>query len=106
MRSRTLFTIAAITMMVCSNSGTAQTATQQKTIQKFFDEFTADWVRSNPNQAISTRYFTGAEQDRLEQQLTPETLEWRRGRVRLARRGLADLGKFDRSRMTPIEQIS
>lgn len=38
-------------------------------IDAFFDTFTADWVRMNPNQAIATRYFTGAEQDALETQI-------------------------------------
>src|SRR2546426_10628155 len=79
---------------------------QQRTISSFFDEFPADWIRNNPNQAVSTRYFTGAEQDRLEQQLTPETLEYRRNRIQLARRGLAELRKFDRARMTPDERVS
>jgi uncharacterized protein (DUF885 family) len=69
-------------------------------IDAFFDTFTADWVRMNPNQAIATRYFTGAEQDALETQITPLTREWRSRRVELARRGLMELAAFDREQLT------
>jgi len=75
-------------------------------IENFFQDFTAQWIHSNPNQAVSTRYFTGAEQNQLEQQLTPETLEHRRARIQLAKQGLAGLKKFDRSAMTPTERVS
>jgi hypothetical protein len=34
----------------------------QRTIDDFFNDFTAPWIRANPNQAVSTRYFTGEEQ--------------------------------------------
>src|SRR5262245_34164644 len=81
-------------------------APQQRSIDDFFNDFTARWVRRNPNQAIAARYFTGAEQDRLEQQLTPETLDYRKGRIQLAKEGLAELRKLDRSKMTPAQLIS
>jgi uncharacterized protein (DUF885 family) len=63
-------------------------------------------MRGNPNQAAATRYFSGAEQTSFERQLTPETRAWRQGRVRLARKGMAALAKFDRSKMTHDERIS
>ena len=46
----------------------------QEGIDAFFERFTAEWIRGNPNLATSTRYFSGDEQDRFERQLTPETL--------------------------------
>lgn len=75
-------------------------------IDNLFRDFTADWVRHDPNLATSTRYFTGDEQDRLERQLTPRTLEWRRDRIRRARQGLAEIRRFDRSRMTDRQRVS
>ena len=39
---------------------------QSATIDDFFRDFTADWIRHDPNLATRARYFTGAEQDRLE----------------------------------------
>src|SRR5207249_4804529 len=68
----------------------------QRPIDDYFNDFTSGWVRSSPNQAIATRYFTGAEQDRLEQQLSPETVEYRRTRIQLAKHGLEGLRHFDR----------
>jgi uncharacterized protein (DUF885 family) len=79
---------------------------QGRTISAFFDEFSAEWMRRRPGQATATRYFTGAEQDRLDRQLTPETAEWRRDAVEQARRGLKELATFDRSRMTDAERVS
>ncbi len=46
----------------------------------FFNDFTARWVRNNPNLAVSSRY-TGDERDRLEQQLAPETMEYKKSRI-------------------------
>ena len=63
-------------------------------------------MRRRPSQSTASRYFTGAEQDRLDRQLTPETPEWRRETVEQARRGLKELARFDRSRMTDAERVS
>ena len=79
---------------------------QDRALEDFFRDFTADWVRGNPNLATATRYFSGPEQDQLERQLTPETAAWRHGRVELARRGLAELRKFDRARMSETQRVS
>jgi len=75
-------------------------------IDDFFGDFTAEWMRRNPNLATARRYFTGEEQNRLERQLTPETLAWRRNRIRFARQGLAALAKFDRAGMTKTQGVS
>jgi uncharacterized protein (DUF885 family) len=79
---------------------------QSANIDDFFRDFTADWVRRDPNLATQSRYFTGPEQDRLERQLTPVTREFRLARIRLARQGLLDLARFDRARMTEIQRVS
>ncbi|HYL90964.1 MAG TPA: DUF885 domain-containing protein [Burkholderiales bacterium] len=63
-------------------------------------------MRGNPNQAAATRYFSGAEQTAMERSLTPETRAWRHARAELAKKGLAELARFDRSRMTHDERIS
>ncbi len=79
---------------------------QTRTIDDFFRDFTAEWVRGNPNAATSERYFTGEEQDRLERQLTPLTPAYKRSRIQLARKGLAELRQFDRSKMTDAQRVS
>jgi uncharacterized protein (DUF885 family) len=79
---------------------------QQRTIDDFFRDFTAEWVRGNPNAATSERYFTGEEQDRLERQLTPLTPAYKRSRIQLARKGLAELRQFDRAKMSDAQRVS
>src|SRR5579862_6284011 len=78
----------------------------QPNIDNFFRDFTAEWVRGNPNLATGARYFTGEEQDRLEKQVTPETLAYKRSRIDLARKGLAELAKFDRSKLSETQRVS
>src|SRR5579862_2656182 len=79
---------------------------QNRTIDDFFREFTDEWVRINPGLATSLRYFAGEEQDRLERELTPLTIASARQRLQVARRGLAELGKFDRTGMTETQRVS
>jgi uncharacterized protein (DUF885 family) len=79
---------------------------QQRSIDDFFRDFTADWIRGNPNLATSSRYFAGQEQDRLERQLTPQTLAYERSRIQLARTGLGELAGFNRSSLTETQQVS
>jgi len=81
-------------------------AAQESEIDEFFDDFAAEWVRGNPNQAVRTRYFSGDEQNRLEQQLTPQTEAWQRERIELARRGLNDLANFDTPNLTKSQNGS
>ena len=101
---RLLAAIAALPFL--APSLVAQQRLPTANIDDFFRDFTAEWVRGNPNQATASRYFSGEEQTRLERQLTPETLEWRRGRIQLARRGLAELSKFDHARLSDTQRIS
>ena len=75
-------------------------------IEDFFRNFTDDWVRHSPDGATAYRYFTGEEQDRLERQLTPRTVAWKRERVERARKGLVDLRKFNRNRITETQRVS
>lgn len=79
---------------------------QQKSIDDFFRDFTADWIRGNPNLATSARYFTGEEQDRLERQLTPQTPAYQRSRIQLARTGLVELARFNRTTLTETQRVS
>jgi len=84
--------------------GAQQSEAGGRAIADFFREFTDDWVRHDPDLATSTRYFSGAEQDRLERQVTPRTLEWRRDRIRRARQGLTELRRFDRAHLTDAQR--
>ena len=60
---------------ICTVALSAPSAPAQQTgapaIADFFRDYAAEWVRMDPDRARATRYFTGAEQDRLERQLGP-----------------------------------
>jgi uncharacterized protein (DUF885 family) len=86
----------------------AQTATAEvpAAIDDFFSAFTAQWVRANPNLAISTGYFDGDEQNRLEQQVTPLTLEQEQRIIALAHEGLAQLDRYDLEQESDTVRIS
>ncbi len=94
-------TAALILAVVASVS-----AAQPRSVDDFFRDFSDGWVRMNPNSAVATRYFTGEEQDRLEQQLTSISGAAQRQRREYIRRGLADLERFDRTTMTEAQAQS
>ena len=50
-------------------------------IGEFFEKFAAEWVRASPQLATTTQFFSGAEQDKLDGQLTPQTAQFRKERV-------------------------
>jgi len=95
-------------LCVCVFAWPALAAAQGRSsnIEQFFDSFTAEWVRRDPDLATATRYFSGAEQDRLEQQLTPNTRAFELERVALAKRGLNELAKFDTAKLTESQRLS
>jgi uncharacterized protein (DUF885 family) len=76
------------------------------TFDGWADAFSEEWVSGDPNLATVSQYFDGAEQDHLDRQLTPITKEYRAGRIALARKGLGELAKFDRSELTQPQRIS
>ena len=85
---------------------TSVPAAQEPGADAFFEEFSAKWVRQDPDLATATRYFTGPEQEQLERQLTPRTDAWQQERVRLADEGLAELRRLDRAGMTDTQRVS
>ncbi len=75
-------------------------------IDRFFDDFLAQWVRADPIMATFMRFFTGEEQDRLDGQLSDISDEGAQARISRARQGLAGLRKFDRAKLTSEQRIS
>jgi uncharacterized protein (DUF885 family) len=75
-------------------------------IDDFFERFTAEWVRADPELATWTQYFSGDAQDKLDGQLTPVRREARRARVEQARRGLGELRRIDRAKFTASQRVS
>src|SRR3954464_9045470 len=80
---------------------------QPHPVERVFADFTAEWIGTNPDQAVSARYLSGDEQQRLERQLTPQTDAYARSRRELARGGVRDRDQaLKGGPLTPTEQIS
>jgi len=73
---------------------------------QWVDRFAAEWMRTDPSSATTAQYFSGAEQDALDRQLTPITREARAARVARAKEGLAELAKFDRTGLSAGQRVS
>jgi len=75
-------------------AASSQAVKPDKAFDTWADRFAGDWVRLNPQQATSTQYFSGVEQDKLDHQLTPLTTAQRQKTIVLARSGVARLDTF------------
>lgn len=67
------------------------------------------WQRDaqpNANGASAGRYVIGAEQDANERQIEPLTWKQRGDELQLIRRGLSELARCDRDRLTVADQRS
>lgn len=73
---------------------------------RWADQFAADWVRLVPERATGAQYFSGAEQDALDRQLTPRTKAQRARTSALARAGLRKLDQFLAGPLDATERIS
>ncbi|MEI6862715.1 MAG: DUF885 family protein, partial [Verrucomicrobiota bacterium] len=80
----------------------------------FVERVSADWVRHDPQTATNKQYFSGAEQDALDRQLTAEDdvinlpIEpgQRQAALELAQRILAELRTYDRATLTPVQRTA
>lgn len=79
---------------------------QEANIDEFFDRFTRDFVRADPQLASNMQIFSAEVQDQLDRELTPVAREFREAQKRKIRDGLAALKRFDRARLTPEQRIS
>ena len=84
----------------------ASAAKPNKAFDIWADKFAADWVRMNPQLATSTQYFSGAEQARLDRELTPLTQAQRQKMQALARTGLARLEKWMAGPLDENQRVS
>ncbi|HEV8492409.1 MAG TPA: DUF885 family protein, partial [Candidatus Angelobacter sp.] len=101
-----LSSLAGLAIFVSALSAACEGSAAQLTFDAWVDAFAADWARADPELATLTQYFDGDEQDALDRQLTPITKEFRQARIALARRGLEDLGKYDRSELSESQRAS
>lgn len=81
-------------------------AASDAAFDRWIETFSNDWVRGDPALATATQYFSGAEQDALDRQLTPITPQYRAARVAKAREGLAKLAAVDPHALDATQLIS
>lgn len=114
MRARVIVVSVLLLLGACSEqtppatqaqASSAASATQAQ-IDAFFTAATDRWVESNPDQAISTGYFSGAKQNALERQLTPRTREFELQRNAMAREVSAELARQDFSHATQTQRFA
>ena len=67
---------------------------------------TTEAMRADPAGATEVQYFTGAEQDAADRQLTPFTPAYRAERLAVAKRVLAELARFDRRKLDESQRVS
>ncbi len=77
-----------------------------KAFDTWAEKFAEDWVRMNPQSATSSQYFSGAEQARLDRELTPLTKAHRQKVRALAQTGLARLDKWMAGPLDENQRIS
>ena len=101
MTRRTAWALGFVALLLVSALASAKSVS----IEDFFREFTDD-MRANPTLATMNLYFTGAEQDRLDRQITSQSLTAKRARTALARRALATLATYPRETLTAEQRLS
>jgi uncharacterized protein (DUF885 family) len=79
---------------------------QNKAFDAWADRFAEDWVRANPQLATSTQYFSGAEQEALDRQLTPQTRAQREKMVAMAKAGVTRLDAFLAGQLSEEQRTS
>ena len=77
-----------------------------ESFDEFIDRLTLEWVRLDPQAATERQFFTGAEQDALDRQLTPVSGEFIQQRAAMAGRVLAGLQHFDRRALSANQRVS
>jgi len=97
----------------CAAEITAGTPTQ-RAFDAFTDAFAADWMRANPSAATAQQYFSGAEQDALDRELSAVDAQYGMpldaaslaDYIARARRGLDQLHIYSRQDLTPVQRVS
>src|SRR5687768_6993554 len=99
--------------VACGRADSPAPAASPSDFDGWADDFAEEWVRASPQTATRSQYFTGAEQDGLDRQLSMiGEWDWPFGskaladRAAQARRGLEALDRFNTASLTPQQRTS
>jgi uncharacterized protein (DUF885 family) len=104
-RGRTFVSALVVAIALPAGAETPPAAARPP-LTVFFDSFADEWMRRQPSASTGSRYFEGEVQDALDRQLTPLSEAFQAETVALARRGLAELARYDGSPMSDAERVS
>lgn len=100
-------------LAVCLSAWATVRAADNAAFDEWAEAFAREWVRANPNSATVRQYLAGAEQEAADRELIliwsdgmPVLPAERAASVERARRGLAELGRFPVTSLTPVQRTS
>jgi hypothetical protein len=103
--------LLAASVVACGRTDSPAPAASSASFDMWADRFAEEWVRHSPQMATRSQYFTAAEQDALDRQLTMiGEWDWAfgaralAGRADRARLGLEQLARFDVASFTPQQR--
>jgi uncharacterized protein (DUF885 family) len=110
---RVLAILILVAATACGRTDSPAPTASSSDFDGWADGFAEEWVRASPQLATHTQYFSGAEQDGLDRQLSMiGEWDWAFGskaladRAAQARRGLEALDRFNTASLTPQQRIS
>ncbi len=98
--------LTRLLVLACLLAACGRLCAANAAFDAWVDDFSAEWMRADPMGATEAQYFEGAEQDALDRLLTPNTAAARAASIARARDGLARLGQFERSSLSPTQRVS
>ena len=108
-------TIAAIAALLVVPAAVSASATPAAaSFDAWAENLAADWMRANPSAATAAQYFSGDEQDALDRRLTAVDAQYGTplqasdlaAYVARARKGLHELRRFRRDRLSMVQRVS
>jgi uncharacterized protein (DUF885 family) len=113
-RGRTIAATVSFLVFAVSAGSAAAKPAPDAGFDQFAQNLAAEWMRANPMAATTTQYFSGAEEDALDRQLTavesPYGIPLRdadlAAYVARAEKGLSELKHFPRERLSEVQRVS
>jgi uncharacterized protein (DUF885 family) len=111
-RAAAIVGVAALAFGAMRAQATAKD--EQQAFDRFAEGLAAEWMRANPIAATTAQFFVGEEQDALDRELVPVDAPYGipirpadlTAYVARARKGLAQLKRFSRGQLSPVQRTS
>ncbi len=108
-----LLALLPVLFIAACGGSTKAVSSPNQSFDQWSDKFAAEWVRESPQMATRLKYFSGAEQDSLDRQMSmigewdmPFGAKALTSRIDRAKNGITVLNEFDPKSLTPEQQTS